>query len=221
MRADWSDGQRGMEKLKAPSTASAAGAAAPATPEVQGRDPVTEPLAIAGSDLVRGRSTVLVDAPIRAVRTAVLAFDDYASFMPHYLASRVVGRTPDGGREIYMQIEALHGAVKMWAKIAMPKARARVDDEVEIYESRFLEGNVKEFHATWRLEPVGDGRTKLTLDVFLHPDMPIPIDVMNDENLGGAEKGVVAMRQRIEKGAGGKPADPPAETGTTDSAPAP
>ncbi len=171
-------------------------------PELSGtsgrlREPTTEAVPIADSDLVHGRSTAVVNAPIEQVRKAVLDYGSYADFMPHYRASRVLGRTPGGGREVYMQWAALHGAVKMWARFEMRKIDAPVG--VEIYESRFIEGNVRDAYARWSLESLPSDHTKMTLELFLYPRIPLPSGLLNDENLGGAVKGVSAMRELIEQ----------------------
>jgi ribosome-associated toxin RatA of RatAB toxin-antitoxin module len=177
---------------------------APATSDVQpgepksaaGPTPVAVP--VPGSSLVRGRSTVTVKAPIDRVRQSVLGFADYADFMPHYSKCKVLGRAPGGGRDVYMEVEALHGAVKMWARVEVPRKPAVVDG-VETYETQFLDGNVQEFKAIWRLRPVDDGSTELSLEVFLEPKLPLPSDLINRENLNGSAAGVLAMRARAEQ----------------------
>lgn len=161
------------------------------------REPTRESIPIAGTDLVRGRSTVLVEAPIAVVRGAVLDYATYQDFMPHYAASRVLGRTAGGGHQVYMKWVALHGAMKMWARFDMSSAQK--DGNTETYRSKLVEGNVKAAKAIWRLTPVGKTRTKLSLEVFLQPRVPMPSSVLNDENVRGAMKGVAAMRDRCEE----------------------
>jgi ribosome-associated toxin RatA of RatAB toxin-antitoxin module len=159
-------------------------------------DVVTVPVPIEGSGYVRGRSTVVVKAPIDKVRETVLAFSHYPEFMPHHRACRVLGRTPQGGRDVYAEISVLHGALKLWARFEMQKAR--MVDGVELHAARFIEGNVHEFTASWRLKKIDDKSTELTLDVFLNPKLPLPKSVINQENLTGSAGGVDAMRTRIE-----------------------
>ncbi len=175
----------------------------PAAPDVLNAErpeatatPTRERVVIDGSDIVRGRSRVLVKAPIAAVRAAVLDFDHYAEFMPHYRTSRVLGLSDDGGRQVYMQVAALHGALKMGARIKMPPPTTA--DGVETHESQFISGNVNDFKAIWRLEELDEKRTALTLEVLLDPTLPLPVSLVNDENIDGAVKGVAAMRDRIE-----------------------
>jgi ribosome-associated toxin RatA of RatAB toxin-antitoxin module len=160
------------------------------------REPTQESVPIAGTDLVRGRSTVVVQAPISVVRKTVLDYEEYAEFMPHYAASHVLGRTKGGGHQVYMKWVALHGAMKMWARFDMSSAQKKGDQET--YRSTLKEGNVKAAKAIWRMSPVDEHRTKLTLEVFLQPRVPMPSSLLNDENMKGAQKGVTAMRDRCE-----------------------
>lgn len=155
-----------------------------------------EAVPIPGSELVRGKATLTVKAPIRRVRKTVLGFDRYHEFMPHYRPSRTLGRTPDGGREVYMQVAVLHGTVRLWARIEMPKPKMVGD--VEVHESQFIEGNVKDFKAIWRMRRIDAHRTELSLEVFLNPRIPLPTRMTNEENIDGAVNGLIAMRNRIE-----------------------
>ena len=157
---------------------------------------------IAGTDFVRGRATLKVNAPLEKVREAVLDFGHYTEFMPFFRGSRVLGRTSAGARDVYMEIEALHGAVRLWVEMEIP--RPTIASGVETYESRFVKGNVKEFKAIWRLRKLDDAATELSLEVFLLPLLPLPTALVNRGNVGGAVKGVTAMRARIEGAAEAK-----------------
>ena len=157
---------------------------------------------VAGTDFVRGRTTLKIDAPLEKVREAVLDFGHYTEFMPFFRGSRVLGRTAAGARDIYMEIEALHGAVRLWVEIEMP--RPTITDGVETYESRFVKGNVKDFKAIWRLRRIDDAATELSLEVFLLPSIPLPTALVNKGNLAGAVKGVKAIRARVESAAEAK-----------------
>jgi ribosome-associated toxin RatA of RatAB toxin-antitoxin module len=157
-------------------------------------EPVAVP--IAASDLVRGRATVEVRAPIQAVRDAVLGFSRYPSFMPHYETCKVLGRTASGGRDVYMEISALHGAMNMWVRVEVTKA---TEGDVEVVGAKLVDGNVEDFAATWRLRRLDPSRTELSLEVFLKPRLPLPAAILNEENLKGAVKGAAAMRVRAER----------------------
>jgi ribosome-associated toxin RatA of RatAB toxin-antitoxin module len=155
---------------------------------------------VGDTGFARGRSTAIVRAPLDRVRAAVLEFARYPEFMPHYEACRVLGRTPNGGRDVYMEVSALHGAVKMWARLEIPKPI--LIEGVETYPSRFIDGNVEELQAIWRMEKIDVEQTRLSLEVFLRPKLPLPKGLINSENLEGSASAVAAMRARIERGGG-------------------
>jgi ribosome-associated toxin RatA of RatAB toxin-antitoxin module len=164
-------------------------------PAIERPTPVAVP--IEGSELVRGRSTTQVAASLEKTREAVLDFAHYADFMPHYRNAKVLGRTETGARDVYMEVEALFGAVSFWAEVEMPKAQ--IIDGVETWETHFRKGNVKDFKAIWRLKKIDATTTELSLEVFLHPSLPLPVKLVNDENLKGSSSGVAAMRGRAEQ----------------------
>jgi ribosome-associated toxin RatA of RatAB toxin-antitoxin module len=156
--------------------------------------PRTESVAIAGSRLVRGRSTITIAAPIEKVRQVVLDFPNYPAFMPHYQSCRVLSQGRDGASEVYMEVVALNGAVKMWAQVNVVKTV--LADGTETYETKFIKGNVKDLKALWRLKKIDDRSTEVSLEVFLLPRLPLPVAVVNKENLDGSAAAVVAVKQR-------------------------
>jgi ribosome-associated toxin RatA of RatAB toxin-antitoxin module len=166
------------------------------TAGVLNREPTRESIPIAGSELVRGRSAVIVEAPLDVVRKTVLDYGSYTEFMPHYAGSRMLGRTPNGGHQVYMKWVALHGAMTMWARFDMSPAQKK--GKQETYRSKLIKGNVKAAVAIWRMSPISEKRTKLSLEVFLQPRVPVPDALLNDENVSGAMKGVKAMRKQCE-----------------------
>lgn len=165
--------------------------------------PQAEAVPIEGTDMVEGRATMNVAAPIKKVREAVVQFKSYPEFMPHCTGAKVLGRTPNGARDVYLDFEALHGAVKMWARIEVPKPVK--DGNVEVIETKFVDGNVKAFRAIWRLRAIDEANTELSFQVFIHPDIPVPTSLLNEENLSGAVKGITATRRWIESGRGKEP----------------
>jgi ribosome-associated toxin RatA of RatAB toxin-antitoxin module len=169
--------------------------AAQPSPDLTGIASVAVPIGNTGFS--RGRSTVVVKAPLERVRAAVLSFERYPEFMPHYKKCRVLGRTPSGGWDIYMEVSALQGAVTMWARIEIQKPG--VEDGVETYASRFVSGNVQDLQATWRLEKIDTQTTRLSLEVFLRPKLPLPKSLLNAENLDGSARAVAAVRTRVEQ----------------------
>lgn len=127
----------------------------------------------------------------------MLGFDSYSEFMPHYRVSKVLGRTATLV-QVYMQVAALGGLVRMGAQVSFPKVPNQLDGWEE-YPSTFGGGNVVDFSAVWRLREVDATHTLLSLEVFLLPRLPLPAGTLNGENTSGARDGVEAMRRRIEE----------------------
>ncbi|MBI4700865.1 MAG: SRPBCC family protein [Deltaproteobacteria bacterium] len=142
----------------------------------------------------------MVRAPVARVREAVLAFPRYPEFMPHYRSARELGPGREAVRQVYMEVTALHGALRMWAQVEV--LPVEVAGGVEIHRTAFVRGNVRDFQAVWRLRPIDENRTELTLEVFLHPRLPLPTSVLNAENVEGATKGVLAVKRRVEQSSG-------------------
>lgn len=158
--------------------------------------PRTRAVPIPNSSLVRGVATVNVRAPIAKVRAVILDFAHYPEFMPHYEACRVLGVTKAGGRDVYMRIAAVHGVVKMWARIEV--AKPIVVDGAETYRSRYVDGNIKDLQATWSVKKIDDATTQLQVEVFMNPKLPLPASVVNHENVDGARSAALAFKARAE-----------------------
>lgn len=162
----------------------------------EGEIPRTIAVPMPGSSLVRGRSSVLVRASLSRVREVVLDFARYPELLPHVEACKMLGLTAAGGRDVYMRVAALRGAVKMWARIEV--ARPSYDGGVETYRSRLVDGNVDDLSATWRVERIDDTSTRLEVEIFMRPKLPLPASVLNGENLEGARLAVTAFKARAE-----------------------
>lgn len=181
-----------------PAEAPAAGDTAPAAdaPRVESEDVEPVAVAIPDSDLVEAKATVTVRAPLDKTRATILEFEDYPQFMPEYSDAKQAGKLPSGNDKVYMEITTLGGVAKMFANIEV--LPAKTTGNTETHEARFLDGNVKQFKAVWGLTRLDDKRTEVTLQVFLHPSIPLPDFLVNKANLDGARKGVLAMKRRIE-----------------------
>lgn len=168
--------------------------------------PEAEPVAVpieGGAGLSRYRSTLTIAAPLEKVRETVLDFSPYPEFMPEYSKAKLLGRTATGARDVYMEMITLGGLVRLWFRIEVPKPV--VEDGWEVYTSKYVEGNVKEAFASWRMRAKDPNTTELALEVFMQPNVPLPSSLLNDANRRGAGKGIYQMAQRILKGAAHAP----------------
>lgn len=157
-------------------------------------EPVSVP--IEDSGLVEAKATVVVKAPVDKARATVLKFEDYPQFMPEYSDAKMRGKAPSGNDKVYMEITTLGGVARMYANIEVLSRNP--DADTEVHEAKFIDGNVRQFKAIWTLHKLDDARTEVSLQVFLHPSLPLPDFLVNKANLDGAKKGALAMKRRIE-----------------------
>jgi ribosome-associated toxin RatA of RatAB toxin-antitoxin module len=163
-------------------------------PESEDIEPVAVP--IPNSDLVEAKATVVVRAPLEKARATIFKFEDYPQFMPEYSDAKRLGKLPNGNEKVYMEITTLAGVAKMYANVEV--LPAKTEGSTEIYEAKFLDGNVKQFKAIWTVTKLDEARLEISLQVFLHPSLPLPDFLVNKANLDGAKKGAIAMKKRIE-----------------------
>jgi ribosome-associated toxin RatA of RatAB toxin-antitoxin module len=159
--------------------------------------PKVESFPVRGSSFERVRATVAVGAPIDRVRAVVFDFARYPEFVPGYKQAGVIRTTPSGGGVVQMVIEQLGGMVQIRMRVEI--SAPQISGAVEAYDGRLLKGNVKAFQARWELEPLGPRRTRLVLESFLDPDLPVvPASLVNQGARDGVRDALLALRARSE-----------------------
>jgi ribosome-associated toxin RatA of RatAB toxin-antitoxin module len=166
----------------------------------QGRAPAAsdkpriEAFAVRGSSIERVRGTVAVNAPIDRVRAVIFDFARYPQFMPHYSKAGVLHTTASGGRVVRMEIDQI---VHLWMQIEIgPPSNAA---GIESYEGRLAEGNVKAFQPRWEIEAIEGGRTRLSVESFLDPDLSlVPSSFVNSGARDGIRDAILALKARSE-----------------------
>lgn len=162
-----------------------------------GGAPKVESFAVRGSSIERVRVTVAVDAPIDRVRAVLFDFARYPEFMAGYKKARVLRTTPDGGRSVHLEIEQAGGMVKLWMRVDISPPRS--SGATESYEGRLADGNVKAFRTRWELAPLDGDRTRLTIESFLDPDLPLlPASFVNQGARDGLRDAILALKARTE-----------------------
>ena len=156
--------------------------------------PRIEAFAVRGSSLERVRATVAVNAPIDRVRAVLFDFARYPQFMPHYSKAGVVRMTPSGGRVVRMEIDQF---VHLWMTIEIGPPSTVTG--IESYEGRLAEGNVKAFRPRWEIEALPGGRTRLSVESFLDPDLSlVPSSFVNSGAREGIRAAILALKARSE-----------------------
>jgi ribosome-associated toxin RatA of RatAB toxin-antitoxin module len=148
------------------------------------------------ADIHAGAARVNVDAPEELVRSVVLDYKNYATFMARFEKSQVVGRSGDK-TDVYLQVPILKGAAKVWAVVRFEPIK-QVDGG-EVLTGHMIKGNVKRLDATWRLKKLDDSTTQVALELLIVPDLPVPDSLVVPEVRFAAAKAVEGSRDEAEK----------------------
>jgi ribosome-associated toxin RatA of RatAB toxin-antitoxin module len=143
-----------------------------------------------------GAARVNVDAPEELVRSVVLDYKNYSSFMSRFEKSRIVGRSGDK-TDVYLQVPILKGAAKVWAIVRFEPVKEVNGTEVVI--GHMVKGNVKRLDATWRLKKLDDVTTQVVLELLIVPELPVPDSLVVPEVAFAAAKAVEGSRDEAEK----------------------
>ncbi len=150
------------------------------------------------ADMNAGAARVNVDAPEDLVRSVVLDYKNYSSFMKRFEKSIVVGRSGDK-TDVYLQVPILKGAAKVWAVVRFEPVKEVNGTEVVV--GHMVKGNVKRLDATWRLKKLDDTTTNVVLELLIVPDLavPVPASLVVPEVRFAAAKAVEGSRDEAEK----------------------
>jgi ribosome-associated toxin RatA of RatAB toxin-antitoxin module len=156
--------------------------------------PKIESFPVRGSGIERVRATVAVNAPVDRVRGVLFDYARYPEFVPRYEKATVISITPEGARLVQME---LGGIVRLWMRVQISPPAYR--GTTEGYEGRLVMGNIKAFQPRWELEPLGSGRTRLTLESYLDPDLAlVPDSLVNSGARDGIRDAILALKARSE-----------------------
>ncbi len=153
-------------------------------------------VSVPGAAVKAGAGRVFVNAPIATVRRVVTDFAHYQDFIQRFKRSRVVGKTART-TDVYLQVPILHGSATVWSLTRFSAPR-RLADGTEVIQGTMLDGNVKDFRATWYLTPIDETHTLLRAELLMVPSLPVPGSLVTDELKYAADQGVTASRDRAE-----------------------
>jgi len=148
------------------------------------------------SDTNAGAARVNVDAPEEVVRSVVLDYKNYASFISRFEKARVVGRSGDK-TDVYLQVPILKGAANVWAIVRFEPVKQ--ENGGEVVTGHMIKGNVKRLDAVWRLKKLDDMSTQVVLELLIVPDLPVPDSLVIPEVRFAAAKAVEGSRDEAEK----------------------
>ncbi|MEI9942366.1 MAG: SRPBCC family protein [Pseudomonadota bacterium] len=143
-----------------------------------------------------GAARTVVGAPLDEVLSSVTDYAHYSQSIKAFEASKIVSR--DGSTtDVYLRVKILKGAAKIWAVVRF--GPPKVDGDSKTVTGHLLKGNVKRLDAVWHLDPASEGRTRLTLELLIVPDLPVPESLVVPEVRDAAGTAVRGVRDEAER----------------------
>ena len=159
-----------------------------------GDDVVTGQRSQSGTSVEWGTARGVVDQPVAAVMRVVEDYGNYARFLPHFAASRVLSQRGSSAM-VYVEVNVMRNSATLWAQLRIRPRPNRGD--TRIIEATMTEGNVDLFHATWEITPVDATHTLVEFEILVDPDLPLPASVFTAENVKAARRTIRALRRRV------------------------
>ncbi|MBK6809478.1 MAG: SRPBCC family protein [Sandaracinaceae bacterium] len=159
-----------------------------------GDDLVSGQLSQAGTSVEWGTARGVVDEPIEEVMGVIEDYANYAAFLPHFAASRVLSQRGSAAM-VYVEVNVMRNSATLWAQLRIRPRANRGDTRV--IEATMTDGNVDLFHALWEVTPVDAGHTMVEFRILVDPDLPLPASVFTGENVKAARRTIRALRRRV------------------------
>jgi ribosome-associated toxin RatA of RatAB toxin-antitoxin module len=148
-----------------------------------------------GTSIKAGGARIPVNAKIDTVRSAIKDFNNYSKYIPKFERTRVVAKGKQH-TDVYLRVPIMKGAANVWAVVRF-EAPKKIG-EVEVIKAKMIQGNVDRLEATWRIKPIDEGHTELSLEMLIVPTLPVPSSIVTGEAAYAADKAVSGIRTRAE-----------------------
>lgn len=144
-----------------------------------------------------GRATGVVDAPFDVVLKVVQDYGGYAGFLPHFEKSRVLSQRGDKAL-VYLEAKIIKRMVTIWAQMKMQERKPM--GNMRIIEGDMIKGNVAVMAARWELTPTADGKTLVSFQLIMDPDLPlVPTDTITYFSAKATKQTIQALRKMLVK----------------------
>ncbi|HEY0464606.1 MAG TPA: SRPBCC family protein [Polyangiaceae bacterium] len=148
-----------------------------------------------------GAARTVVAAPLGDVLPLLSDYRHYSQFIKAFEVSKIVGREGES-TDVYLRVKILKGAATVWAVVRF--GPPKTDGDSKTITAHLLKGNVKRLDAVWHLDPVDEGRSRVTLELLIVPDLPVPESLVVPEVRDAAVTAVRGIRDEAEKRAAAK-----------------
>lgn len=158
---------------------------------------VSSTVEIEGSSIRSGYAATIVHRPVAQVIAAIHDVNHYRDFIPQFEQSQELSRGTNT-QDLFVRIEIRHFA-HIWARLRYHEATGAAGS-VEI-DGHSVQGNVARMDVRWRATPIDNGTaTVLEFWSLVVPVLPIPLptSMIEHEQEFAAQRGVTAVRARVE-----------------------
>jgi ribosome-associated toxin RatA of RatAB toxin-antitoxin module len=150
-----------------------------------------------GSAIRTGYAATIVHRPVAQVIAAIHDVNHYRDFIPQFEQSQELSHGVSS-QDFFLRVEIRHFA-HIWARLRYHESTTPAG-AVEI-EGHALQGNVARMDVRWRATPIENGTaTVLEFWSLVVPSLPIPLptSLIEREQEFAAQRGVTAVRARVE-----------------------
>ena len=158
---------------------------------------VTTMVGTEGSPIRTGYAASIIHRPMAQIVAAIHDVNHYRDFIPAFEQSQELGHGA-GFQDLFVRIEIRHFA-HIWARLRYRDA-TQPNGAIEI-EGHAMQGNVARMDVRWRATPIENGTaTVLEFWSLVLPQIPIPLPtaMIEHEQESAAQRGVSAVRTRVE-----------------------
>ena len=150
-----------------------------------------------GSPIRTGYAASIIHRPVAQIVAAIHDVNHYRDFIPAFEQSQELGHGPSF-QDLFVRIEIRHFA-HIWARLRYREA-TQANGAIEI-DGHAMQGNVARMDVRWRATPI-EGGTATVLEFWslVLPQIPIPLptSMIEHEQESAAQRGVSAVRTRVE-----------------------
>jgi ribosome-associated toxin RatA of RatAB toxin-antitoxin module len=136
--------------------------------------------------------TAEIAAPPERCYGLLIDYERLPSWQGAVRAARVLERDEQGrGSVVEFEVDA---------KVKTVRYRLRqVHDEPRRLASEYLGGDFRDFSGEWRFEPIGDGRTRVELDLRIDPGRFVPGPVRHAISDAVMRRAMADLRREAER----------------------
>jgi ribosome-associated toxin RatA of RatAB toxin-antitoxin module len=158
---------------------------------------LTNTVGTEGSTVRTGYAATIVHRPMAQVIAAIHDVNHYRDFIPQFEQSQELSHGTTS-QDFFLRVEIRHFA-HIWARLRYHDTTTATG-ATEI-EGHALQGNVARMDVRWRATPIENGAaTVLEFWSLVIPALPIPLptSLIEREQEFAAQRGVTAVRSRVE-----------------------